>query len=36
MRALRTYHGAFTIIRRTLAWNVQRISMLDVEAVPQS
>jgi hypothetical protein len=31
-----TYYGASTIIRRPLDWKRSRISMLDVEAVPQS
>jgi hypothetical protein len=31
-----TYHGASTIMPKTLDWNRSRISMLEVEAVPQS
>jgi hypothetical protein len=31
-----TYHGASTMMRKTLDWNRSRISMLEVEAVPQS
>jgi hypothetical protein len=36
MSELGKYHGASTIMRKTLDWNRSRISMLDVEAVPQS
>jgi hypothetical protein len=32
---LGTYHGASTIMRKTLDWNRSRIAMLEVEAVPQ-
>jgi hypothetical protein len=31
-----TFHGASTIMRRAFSWKRSRISMLDVEAVPQS
>jgi hypothetical protein len=34
MRVLGTYHGASTIMRKDLDWNLSRISMLEVEAVP--
>jgi hypothetical protein len=36
MSELGTYHGASTMMRKTLDWNRSRISMLEVEAVPQS
>jgi hypothetical protein len=36
MSELGTYHGASTIMRKTLDWNHSRISMFEVEAVPQS
>jgi hypothetical protein len=36
MSELGTYHGASTIMSKTLDWNHSRISMLEVEAVPQS
>jgi hypothetical protein len=36
MSELGTYHGAPTIMRKTLDLNRSRISMLEVEAVPQS
>jgi hypothetical protein len=36
MSELGTYQGASTILRKTLDWNHSRISMLEVEAVPQS
>jgi hypothetical protein len=32
MSELGTYHGASTIMRKTLDWNRSRISMLEVEA----
>jgi hypothetical protein len=35
MRVLGTYHGASTIMRKAFDWNLSRISMLEVEAVPQ-
>jgi hypothetical protein len=31
-----TYQGASTIMRKAFDWNLSRISMLEVEAVPQS
>jgi hypothetical protein len=36
MSELGTYHGASTMMRKTLDWNLSIISMLEVEAVPQS
>jgi hypothetical protein len=36
MSELGTYHGASTMMRKTLDWNRSRISMLEVEAVPQN
>jgi hypothetical protein len=33
MSELRTYHGASTIMRKTLDWNRSRISMLEVPTV---
>jgi hypothetical protein len=36
MSELGTYQGASTIMRKTLDWNISRISMMEVEAVPQS
>jgi hypothetical protein len=36
MSELGTYHGASTIMRKTLYWNLSRISMFEVEAVPHS
>jgi hypothetical protein len=36
MSELGTYHGASTVMRMTLDWNRSRVSMLEVEAVPQS
>jgi hypothetical protein len=33
---LGTYHGASTIMHKTLDWNRSRISMFEVEAVLQS
>jgi hypothetical protein len=36
MSELGTYHGASTIMHKTLDWNLAGISMLEVEAVPQS
>jgi hypothetical protein len=30
------YHGASTMMRKTLDWNRSRISMLEVKAVPHS
>jgi hypothetical protein len=36
MSELGTYHGASTMMRKTLDWNRSRISTLEVEAVPQS
>jgi hypothetical protein len=33
MSELGTYHGASTIMRKTLDWNRSRISMLEVEVV---
>jgi hypothetical protein len=36
MRGLGTYQGASTIMRKAFDWNLTRISMLEVEAVPQS
>jgi hypothetical protein len=32
MSELGTYHGASTIMRKTLDWNRSRISMLEVKA----
>jgi hypothetical protein len=34
MSELGTYQGASTIVRKTLDWNLSRISMLQVEAGP--
>jgi hypothetical protein len=36
MSELLTYQGASTIMRKTLDWNLSRISMLEVEAMPQN
>jgi hypothetical protein len=36
IRVFGTYYGASTIMRRAFDWKRSRISMLDVEAVPQS
>jgi hypothetical protein len=36
MSELGTYHGASTMMRKTLDWNRSRILMLEVEAVPHS
>jgi hypothetical protein len=36
MSELRTYQGASTIMRKAFDWNLVRILMLEVEAVPQS
>jgi hypothetical protein len=36
MSVLGTYQGASTIMRKAFDWNLSRISMLEVEAVPQS
>jgi hypothetical protein len=36
MSVLETYQGASTIMRKAFDWNLSRISMLEVEAVPQS
>jgi hypothetical protein len=35
MSELGKFHGASTIMRKTLDWNRSRISMLEAEAVPQ-
>jgi hypothetical protein len=35
MSKLGMYHGASTMMRKILDWNNSRISMLEVEAVPQ-
>jgi hypothetical protein len=35
MSELGPYQGGPTIMRKTLDWNRSRISMLEVEAVPQ-
>jgi hypothetical protein len=32
----RYYQGASTIMRKAFDWNLSKISMLEVEAVPQS
>jgi hypothetical protein len=34
MSELGTYYGASTLLRKTLDWNLSRISMFEVEAVP--
>jgi hypothetical protein len=34
MSELGTYHGASTMMRKTLDWNRSRISMFEVEEVP--
>jgi hypothetical protein len=31
-----TYNGASVMILRTLDWNISRISLLDVDAIPHS
>jgi hypothetical protein len=36
MSELGTYHGASTIMRKSLDWNLSRISMFEVEVVPHS
>jgi hypothetical protein len=36
INAFGTYRGASVMERRTFAWNLSRISMLDLEAKPQS
>jgi hypothetical protein len=36
MSELGTYHGASTIMRKALGLKISRISILEVEAVPQS
>jgi hypothetical protein len=35
MSELVAYHGASTMMRKILDWNRSRISVLEVEAVPQ-
>jgi hypothetical protein len=36
MSELGTYHGASTMMHKTLDWNRSRILMSELEAVPQS
>jgi hypothetical protein len=36
MSKLGTYQGASTVMRKAFDWNLLRISMLEVEAVPHS
>jgi hypothetical protein len=36
MSVLGTYQGASTIMRKAFNWTISMISMLEVEAVPQS
>jgi hypothetical protein len=36
MSELGTYHGASIMMRKTLDWNLSRISMFEVEAVPHT